>query len=153
MRGRGGIGRHPIHGETANARWKLRSLTDADDAAELRLELRPRIRRGRVEKIIRLPHDHDAIYQRHIVSQMSGPMNFGHHAMIRFPDESNEPGSGVISTSPFVWGQVFPGTLERPEKGGYSMLAPGATFSSLARVPTITGQNADLTRYPARRGF
>jgi hypothetical protein len=42
---------------------------------------------------------------------------------------------------------------ELSEKGGYSWLKQGAEFSSLAKVPTITGENADLTRYPARRGF
>lgn len=33
------------------------------------------------------------------------------------------------------------------------MLKPGARFHRLDRVPTITGELADLSRYPARRGF
>src|SRR5437016_777215 len=118
-RSREHLERHPIHGETANARWTLRSIRRDARGAELRLTLSPRVRRGHVEKIIALPHDHDAVYQRHVVSGMSGPMNFGHHAMIRFPDE---PGCGVISTSRFVWAQVFPRPVERPENRGYSML-------------------------------
>jgi hypothetical protein len=81
---------------------------------------------------------------------MRGPVCFGHHAMLRFPDET---GSGVLSTSPFALGQVFIEPTERPENRGYSWLKPGAEFASLERVPTITGQPADLTRYPARRGF
>ena len=46
---------------------------------------------------------------------MAGPVNPGHHAIIKFPDE---PGSGVISTSRFVYGQVCPEPVERPENPG-----------------------------------
>jgi hypothetical protein len=59
----------------------------------------------------------------------------------------------VVSTSRFVYGQVFPGAFEQPKDRGYSWLEPGAEFKSLKRVPTITGETADLSRYPARRGF
>src|SRR5439155_1832021 len=142
--------KHPIHGETANQPWTFQSLEQTDGRAELRLNLRTRIRPGIVEKLIALPDDHDAVYQRHIVRRMSGPMCFGHHAMLRFPDE---PGSGVISTSRFTYAQVFPRPVENPEKRGYSMLQPGAEFSRLDRVPTITGQTTDLSHFPARRGF
>ena len=41
---------HPMHGETANAQWKLKS---ADDA-HLHVSLRTRIRPGRVDKYLRL---------------------------------------------------------------------------------------------------
>jgi hypothetical protein len=142
--------RHPIHGETANAMWTFASLGESDGRTTLQLRLKTRIRRGSVEKLIVLPHDHDAIYQRHIIRDMTGPMDFGHHAMLRFPDEE---GSGVISTSRFVYGQVFDEPFERPEQRGYQMLESGARFTSLARVPTITRKPADLTLYPARRGF
>ena len=92
----------------------------------------------------------NVVYSQHVVSGMSGPMNLGHHAMLKFPDV---PGSGRVSTSRFVYGQVFPEAFEFPEKGGYSWLKAGAEFSSLEKVPTLDGQTADLTRYPARRGF
>jgi hypothetical protein len=77
-------------------------------------------------------------------------MNLGHHAMLKFPDA---PGSGLLSTSRFVYGQVFPQAFELPENAGYSWLKRGAEFESLAKVPTLTGETTDLTRYPARRGF
>ena len=74
-----------------------------------------------------------------------------HHQRHERPDE---PGaSGAISTSPFVYGQVFPAVFEQPESGGYSALKMGAEFQSLQAVPTATGGVADLSRYPARRGF
>ena len=143
--------RHPPHGETANAAWNFESLDETDDGgARLHLSMRTRIRRGRVDKFITLPPDHDAVYQRHVISNMRGPMTPGHHAMLKFPDEA---GAGVISTSPFESGQVFVEPLESPENRGYSMLKPAAEFESLRAVPTITGQAADVSRYPARRGF
>src|SRR5205823_3425468 len=73
--------RHPVHGEVANSKWKLVS----HDGSKLHLRLQPRIRRGIVDKFITLGDD-NIIYQRHVVSDMSGPMNFGHHAMLKFPD-------------------------------------------------------------------
>ena len=77
-------------------------------------------------------------------------MSLGHHAMLKFPEA---PGSGAVSTSRFVRGQVLPGAFEQPENFGYSALKPGATFRSLASVAQAAGGNANLTRYPARKGY
>jgi hypothetical protein len=77
-------------------------------------------------------------------------MNPGHHAMLKFPDE---PGSGIVSTSRFVQGQVYPKEAEQAAKGGYQSLQVGARFDSLERVPQIAGGFADLSRFPARRGY
>ncbi len=142
--------RHPVHGETANARWRLQSLSKTDDRTCLHLSLRTRVRTGYVDKRITLVDGHQALYCQHVISEMSGAINLGHHAMLRFPDE---PGSGVISTSRFKYGQVFPEPVECPAEGGYSILKPGAEIKTLARVPTVTGETADLSRFPARRGF
>ena len=142
--------KHPVHGETANARWQFRSLETKAGRTCLHLGLTTKIRTGQVDKRIWLVDGHNTVYSQHVVSGMSGPMNLGHHAMLKFPDA---PGSGLVSTSRFVYGQVFPEAFELPENRGYSWLKRGAEFTSLAKVPTITGETADLTCYPARRGF
>lgn len=142
--------KHPVHGETANARWRFESLETHGGRTCLHLSLRTKFRPGRVDKRIWLVDGEDVIYSQHRVSEMNGSMNLGHHAMLRFPDA---PGGGRVSTSPFVHGQVFPQAFELAENGGYSWLRRGATFSSLEKVPTLDGKTADLTRYPARRGF
>jgi len=142
--------KHPIHGETANATWRFESYTRHGQVATAHLSLRTRTRPGRVDKYITLIDGHDAVYCRHVISNMTGPMNLGHHAMLKFPDE---PGSGRIAVSRFRFGQVFPFGFEDPAQGGYSILKPGAEFKRLDRVPTITGDKTDLSRYPARRGF
>jgi hypothetical protein len=85
-----------------------------------------------------------------VLSGAGGPMSVGHHALVKFPDAS---GSGVVSTSRFTQAQVLPDLFERPEARGYQSLKAGATFRSLERVPLLTGEITDLTRFPARRGF
>jgi hypothetical protein len=90
------------------------------------------------------------VYQTHVLAGARGPMPIGHHAMVKFPDA---PGSGVVSTSPFVRAQVLPELFERPESRGYQSLVPGAVFRSIERVPLLGGGTTDLTSYPARKGY
>jgi len=97
-----------VHGETANAGWRFEALDSLAGKKTLHLSLKTKIRPGRVDKRICLLDGETTIYSEHIVSAMQGPMNFGHHAMLKFPDE---PGSGLISTSGFVYGRVLPGCL------------------------------------------
>lgn len=138
--------RHPVHGETANRKW---SLAASSTQKAVHLSLATRIRRGRVDKYISLVEGHPAIYQRHVISGMSGRLPAGYHAMLSLPGQ----GAARISTSPFVHGQVFPGQFENPVEGGYSCLKQGAVFTSLKNVPMANGGKADLSVYPAREGF
>jgi len=142
--------KHPMHGETANAKWRLESEERGGGRHRLHLRLKTKVRPGRVDKEITLVDGEDTVYSRHTVSGMSGPMCLGHHAMLKFPEAE---GSGAISTSRFVYGQVLPAVFEQPELGGYSSLKMGAEFQSLQSVPMAAGGLADLSRYPARRGF
>jgi len=136
---------HPSHGETANAAWTLVS----GSPQRLDLSMETSIREGRVEKTIQLIPGHSAIYSRHVISGMKGPMALGHHPILKLPTAN----AGRISTSRFTYGQVFPGDFEDPSKGGYSILKAGAKFTSLRRVPQVDGKLADLTVYPSREGY
>lgn len=142
--------KHPVHGQTANNKWQFESCDKTDGRTTLHLSMNTTVRKGRVDKQISVVDGHNAVYCRHAISGMSGPMNIGHHATLKFPDE---PGSGIVSFSPFQFGQVFPDWFEKPECKGYQALKPGYEFSSLKEVAMLTGEMADLTRYPARRGF
>ncbi len=142
--------KHPIHGETANEKWTFESLKTQGPATEMTLKLKTKIRKSTVTKSITLIKNHAAVYCKHTISGMTGPMSFGHHAMLKFPEKE---GSGIISTSRFLRGQIFPGTFENPANYGYSSLKPGGMFSSLDNVPMADGSIADLTGYPARKGF
>jgi len=142
--------RHPPHGEVASSPWKFESFDKTKAETTLRLSLNVKVRRGHVEKMLRLRRGETALYCRHTVSGMAGRMCFGHHATLKFPEE---PGSGLISTSPLSFGQVLPVPFEKPAEGGYNSLKMGAEFSRLDQVPAADGTVADLSRYPARRGF
>ena len=142
--------RHPPHGETANRNWTFRSLDRAGDALCLHASMQVRARRGRVDKRLILRDGQTAVYCEHVLSGFRGPMPVGTHPMLRFPDE---PGAGYISTSAFKRGHVVPVAWEQPEARGYSHLKPGATFSSLKRVPARDGSTADISRFPVRRGY
>lgn len=142
--------RHPPHGETANAVWRLEKLEHRDDAVTLRARLDLKVRAGRVTKTIVLPEGTPVVAQSHEIAGARGPLSVGHHAMLRFPEE---PNSGLIGTSRFVRGQVLPTPFEDPAQRGYSSLRPGAEFTSLAEVPLANGGSTDLSVYPARRGF
>lgn len=142
--------RHPPHGETANRAWHFDSVKKSSDDITLQLSMRTRIRAGHVTKTIRLVPGHCVVYQEHILTGLSGPMTFGHHPCLRFPDR---PGAGRLSFSKFALGQVVPLPVEQPSERGYSILKPSAMVDDQLRVQTITGETADLSRYPARRGF
>lgn len=142
--------KHPVHGETANATWELEELTETRDGASLRCFLATKIRPGVVVKEIFLRRGESVVYQRHTLRGMHGPVNPGHHAMLRLLPEW---GTARFSSSPFVHGQVYPGTFENPADGGYSSLRPGATFRSLARIPRADGGFSDWSHLPAEDGF
>lgn len=141
---------HPLHGDTANNSWLFMSHNREADRTTLVLHTSGFDRQYRIRKEITLIDGHLAVYQNHSIHKMLGPMCYGHHAMLHFP-EGHRPGR--VSTSPFVFGQVFPEEFESPAKGGYSCLLPGATFERLDRVPMVDLGTADLTTYPAREGF
>jgi len=141
--------KHPVHGQTANAAWRLERADEGEEGTHVHLSLKTSIRKARVDKHLMLRPGHAAVYCRHVVSGASGAMNLGHHAMLKFPAGEK----GRISTSPLAFGQVYPGSFENPAQGGYSALKAGASFRTLDRVPLAAGGWTDLTRYPAREGF
>lgn len=141
---------HPVHGETANARWHFEALEETGPQTTLRLSLQTTVRPGRVDKEISLVNGQNVVYSKHTISGMKGPMNLGHHAMLKFPET---PASGCIAAGSFLSGQVLPTPFEDPAGYGYSSLKPGAEFRTLRAVPLAAGGNTDLSHYPARRGF
>jgi hypothetical protein len=142
---------HPLHGETAEARWRYVSRLRSGDRTELVAQLKLRIRPGLVTKRIRIVLGQTVVYSSHEISGMDGPMCIGHHAMLRFPDRES---SGHIACSGFRFGQVRPANGDdRSRFGNQSVLRPSATFRSLRRVAQKRAGYADLTRFPTRERF
>ena len=141
---------HPAHGETAHSRWQSPKLIQANGVTHLEASLKTRVRPGIVRKQIELRNKETIIYQRHIMEGYSGLMSPGHHANLYFPDGE---GTGRISISKFIRGQVLPMEFEKASLGGYSILKQGALFKDLHKVPRMDGGLADLSTYPARSGY
>jgi hypothetical protein len=139
---------NPPHGSAANDPWFFESLIREGSSVTLRLSQNSASPNGRIEKFVTLVDGHQVVYTSHVVSGVQGRMCLGHHAMLRFPDES---GSGRVTLSRFRYGQVVPTPLESGDEAR-SMLRPGAVILNLELVPTMGGGITDISRYPARRG-
>lgn len=141
---------YPLHGESATRRWSLDGVTRLGSSTTLRASMDWSIRPGHVTKSIKLVDGESAVYSRHVVEGVAGGFSYGLHPTLLLPDEE---GCAYVSVAPFEMGEVSPFPFENPAEKGYQSLKIGALFGSLNKVPRIDGSTADLTRYPARRGF
>ena len=142
--------KYPLHGESATRRWKLQDIKVDGPKTELRAKMEWSIRPGTVTRIVSLVERHTAVYSRNIVEGVDGKFSYGVHPTLQLPDEE---GCALVSVSAFEVGEVSPFPFEKPEEKGYQSLRIGALFGNLGKVPRLDGSTADLTRYPARKGF
>jgi hypothetical protein len=136
---------HP-HGEPANLSWNLKE----QDSTKLVLNMKVKGPKCNIRKTVSIRKGQRAVYQEHLITGLSGQYNYGHHAIIKFPDEG---GPYHVNTSPFFYGSVKPDPFSNPLDREYGALKTGARFNSLFRVPLATGGTTSLNEYPARRGF
>ena len=76
--------RYLPHGETASCRWSHVETVSKDNKSTLHLQLDVSAQQGKVDKIIEIRQGQSAVYQRHVISGLSGPMPLGHHATLKF---------------------------------------------------------------------
>lgn len=141
---------YPLHGESATRVWKLDGIEQTADRSELRASMEWSVRPGSVTKSVTVVEGQPAVYTRHIVSGVTGAFSYGMHPTLQLPDRE---GCALVSVSPFELGEVCPYPFENPELGGYQALKVGAIFNNLSLVPRMDGTQADLTRYPSRKGY
>ncbi len=144
--------RHPPHGETANAQWTLVDRKAGEGRTSLTLALDTRVRPGRVTKRLTLVAGHSVVYSTHVIEGFSGPAPLGHHATLAVPETE---GALRTATSPIRFGITNPTPFSDQAKGEYQSLAVGVRFTDPRRVPQIfkDAPDADVTRFPARRGY
>jgi hypothetical protein len=140
----------PLHGETANAAWQLLEAGQTDAGCWLRLGVDLPLQGGRCQATTALLNHHSVIYQRHDLTELTGPCNPGHHATLALP---NKEGTGRLSFSRLALAHTWLEPIERPENHGYSYLQPGVGITDLRAAPCSDGSTTDLLRYPARRGY
>lgn len=141
---------YPPHGESANRAWAIENVRQASRGVALAMTQAQTVRSGMIRKQIALVEGESVVYQRHDLIGMQGPIDLGHHPNLEVP-EGTEP--GYLSFAPHRLAHTWVEPTERPENKGYSLLKPNTPIDDLRACPTITGEPADLTRWPARRGF
>ena len=141
---------YPPHGQSANEEWTLEGLIRTDAGEALELTQRQSARAGTLRRTLATLHGQSVVYARGEMLGMTGPMCPGYHPNLFVPDEA---GQGFLSFAPHAHAHTYLHPTERPEGKGYSFLRPDTAIEDLRRCPTITGETADLTRYPARRGY
>lgn len=140
----------PLHGETANAAWHLLETGQTDAGCWLRLGVDLPLQGGRCHGTTALLNGQSIIYQRHDLTELTGPCNPGHHATLALP---NVEGAGRLSFSRLALAHTWFEPIERSENDGYSCLQPGIEIEDLRVAPCCDGTTTDLLLYPARRGY
>lgn len=147
---------HPVHGEAASAAWNLeRRESHSSDAGRihtLELSIRTQVRPGDLRKRIHLVDGENVVYVQHVLEGYSGPMTFGHHAILKGSEEQD---AVRISTSPLRLAMTAPKSAPYTQDGEYYALAGLSEFESLESAPTVWREDptADLSGFPRRRGF
>lgn len=144
---------HPPHGESATARWSFGSVVKKDKLTTLTATLKTQVRPGQLTKRLMLVDGENAVYSEHVVEGFDGPATPGHHATLRLPEKE---GAFRVTSSAFEFGTTSPTLFSNPADREYQSLAIGAEFKDLTQIPLRfkdAGEDADLTRFPARRGF
>jgi hypothetical protein len=134
------------HGETANGTWELIE----SGSVRLVLEMKVGAPECKVRKTLSIKEGQRAVYQEHRIEGLQGRYNFGHHAVIQFPEKG---GPFHVNTSPFHFGSVKPDAFSDPLAREYGALKTGARFTGLDKVPLANGGATSLQEYPARQGF
>jgi hypothetical protein len=144
---------HAPHGETATGAWTLADRgREADGTETLTLTLGTKVRPGTITKRLAVASGQPVVYSTHVIEGFAGPAPLGHHATLAMPERE---GAVAVSVSPFKLGMTNPGVFSDPASGEYQALALGATFTDLARVPSLFKSPAevDCSRFPTRKGY
>jgi hypothetical protein len=142
----------PAHGRTASALWTFSGFRILGRLQELSIQMNNALHAACVDRKFFLRDGEDVIYDKTIITGLTGSYTFGHHAVLRVPAEDS---ALFVSTSKQKFSSTYPGNFCNPANAEYQSLAIGSEFSDLSSVPSIFKEypNADCSRYPARRGF
>lgn len=139
----------PPHGDTANGEWNLVYRRENERGAALRLAMDMPTQGGRCTGTTVLLDRHTFVYQRHDFDGVSGPINPGHHAMLRCPPRA---GSALLSFSPLAFACASPPRAALPDESSRARLRPGAFSANPAMMPCADGTTMDATSFPSRDG-
>ena len=143
---------HPCHGEVSGEDWNLADVQESDKGVTMEYKFSMKARAGEVTKKITINYGETVLYLSDTVSGSHGEMPAGHHPIIRMPLDGNKM---YLSFGKFDAGRISPGFFSNPDVKEYQYLAPGASFDSIEKIPTIfkDPEFADYSVYPSPYGF
>lgn len=140
------------HGEVSSSKWSFVRLEKKDGITTLTLQMKTKIRKGKVTKKLTLVDGHNAVYSAHAIEGLTGEMPLGHHCTLDVP---RKEGSLRVAVSKFAFGMTCPVIFGNPKNREYQSLAINARFTDLTKVPVIAkdAPPADCTSFPQREGY
>lgn len=139
----------PPHGDTANQPWHCVRQISTHGGSALRLALDLPTQGGCCTATTVLLDGHQFIYQRHDLSDLGGPFNPGHHAMLKCPPE---PGAAALSFSPHVLVSTPPEHSCPVGRKQHTLLRPGCEAKDASCLEGANGSRIDATRFPGVAG-
>lgn len=140
------------HGEVSSSKWSFVRLEKKDGITTLTLQMKTKIRKGKVTKKLTLVDGHNAVYSTHTIEGFTGKMPLGHHCTLDVPEKE---GSLRVAVSKFAFGMTNPVIFSNPKNREYQSLAINARFTDLTKVPVIAKDDppADCSSFPQREGY
>jgi hypothetical protein len=140
------------HGEVSSSKWSFVRLEKKDGITTLTLQMKTKIRKGKVTKKFTLVDGHNAVYSAHTIEGFTGKMPLGHHCTLDVPEKE---GSLRVAVSKFAFGMTNPVIFSNPKNREYQSLAINARFTDLTKVPVLAKDDppADCTSFPQREGY
>ncbi len=143
---------YQCHGETSSGIWKQTKAEEEDGKAVFEFEIDGKIRPAHVVKHFEIHEGQSALYIKHTVSGLEGKMPYGHHAILRMPEQNEKM---YFSCGDFDLGMTPTSTFSDPVNWEYQYLASGAVFEKIEAIPTIfkTPDTCDFSTYPTPVGY
>lgn len=139
----------PPHGDTANSDWVFVQERASTLGVSLRVVAELRSQGGSCVATTVLLENHPFVYQRHDFHNLSGPINPGHHAMLRCPP--NAP-SAVLSFSAYEFAYASPSRSAFKQTPPASRFLPDTFAASLNAMMDRDGKATDAAVFPGPDG-
>ena len=144
--------KHPAHGECSGGKWELLSAEENGMSATVRFRFHSHVRESELVKEVVVNRGESVLYFKHTISGSHGTMPLGHHPIIKMPEKGE---TMFLSVGEFEYGSTCPGVFSDPEKEAYQILARGAEFKTIEKVPALPRdiESIDYSVFPSPYGF
>lgn len=140
----------PCHGHVACYTWQYGGSETKDGTTDLTLTMDIPQEHCSVVKNVKINEGEPIVYLSETITGAVGRYPVGFHPTLSIPTEE---GSAIVNVSAGAEAWTSPIQIEDYRKGGYSSLVPDYHITDETCVPTVYGENVDLTSQPCIHGF